>query len=210
MKELVGFLKELAGTGEIIKIAYGGGSRPGNARELIIEYCSDSDFRAYEESSHRKKQYKIHKVLWAEDSSGKKITSKENVQAFESALPRFETVEKYIALLKNEFEGAGWYIHQDNGSFGVGTCFKNGKPKKTPSVAVCYIDRSTELVWDSEKSDFVTVEKEPTSRERPWRVDSWRFKEGKSFGVLHSAMELFVKEVRASNPQQAKGMYAGH
>ncbi len=210
MKELVEFLQEMARTGEIITVAYGGGSRSGEARQLVVASCSDSDFRAYEEGYRQAKQYKIEKVLWAEDSSGRKITSKDNVQIFKSALPKFESLEKYVDFFKREFESAGWYVHQSDVFFGVGTCFKNGKPKKTPSIAISYIDRSTDLVWDLEKNDLVTVKKEPTGRERPWRVDSWRFKEGKSFGLLHSAIELFVEEARASDPQKAKGMFGGH
>jgi len=210
MKELVVFLQAMAGTGEIVKIAYGGGSRPGEVRQLIIASCSDSDFRAYEEGSSQTKQYKIHKVIWVEDSHGRKITYKDNVQFFESALPRFETLEEYVDLLKSEFESAGWYVYKSNDLFGVGICFKNGKPKKTPSIAIRYIDRSKDLVWNLEKNDFIEIKKEPTGRERPWRVDSWQLKEGKSFSMLHSAMELFVNEVRASDLQQAKGMFAGH
>jgi hypothetical protein len=200
----------MAGTGEIITIAYGGGSRPGEARHLIVASCSDSDFRAYEEGSGQAKQYKIEKVLWAEDSFGRKITTKDHVHTVKSALPKFEALEQYVNFLKKEFESAGWYVHHSDGLFGVGTFFKNGKPKKTPSVAISYIDRSTDLLWDLEKNDLAAVKKEPTGRERLWRVDSWRFKEGKTFGLLHSAIELFVEEVRASDPQQAKGMFAGH
>ena len=210
MKELIEFLQGIAGTGEIVTIAYGGGSRPGEARQLVVASCSESDFRAYEGTSRQTKQYKIEKVLWAEDGSGRKITSSDNVQVFESALPRLESLDQYAEFLKKEFERAGWYVHRSDGTFGVGTCFKNGKPKKTPSIAISYFDRSSDTVWDLEKNDFVTVKKDLTGRERPWRVDSWRFKEGRAFGSLYSAIELFVEEVRASDPQQAKGMFAGH
>jgi hypothetical protein len=210
MKKMVEFFLGKAGTGEIVTIAYGGGSHPGESRQLIIVSCSDTYFRAYEGSSHQPKQYKIEKVLWVEDSSGTKITSRDNVQALESALPTFESFDQYADFLKKEFEHAGWYVYQSDDLFGVGTCFKDGKPKKTPSIAVSYINRSNDIVWDLEKDDLVTVKKEPTGRKRPWRVDSWRFKEGRSFQSLHSAMELFVKEVRASDPQHSKGMFAGH
>jgi hypothetical protein len=210
MKELVEFFQKNAGTGELITIAYGGGSRPGETRQLVIVSCSDAYFHAYEGSSRQPKQYNIKKVLWAEDSSGIKITSRDNAQAFESALPKYESFDQYADFLKKEFEHAGWYVYQSDGLFGVGTCFKNGKPKKTPSIAVSYINRSNDIVWDLEKDNLVTLKKEPTGRERPWRVDSWRFKEGRSFRSLHSAMELFVEEVRASDPQQSKNMFAGH
>ncbi len=91
MKELRDFLQEKAGIDEFITIVYGGGSRPGEARQLVVASCSDAYFRV--------KQYKIENVLWAEDSSGKRITAKDDVQAFESAFPRFETLREYADLL---------------------------------------------------------------------------------------------------------------
>ena len=210
MNELVEFLQAKAGTGEVITIAYSGGSRPGEARSLIVASCANSYLRAYEENSLQTKQYKIERILWFEDSCGTRITIKDNVENFESFLPKFETLEQYADLLKKEFAHAGWHIHQREGSFGVGTYFKNEKPKKTPSIAIAYFDPSVDDVWDLETNDFVAVKRELTGRERPWRVDSWRFKQGKSFGSLHSAIELFVKEVRSSDPLQTKDMFAGH
>ncbi|MCX5807747.1 MAG: hypothetical protein NT010_17030 [Proteobacteria bacterium] len=73
-----------------------------------------------------------------------------------------------------------------------------------------FFDRATDSVWDLEMDNLVEVKRELTGRERPWRVDSWRFKQGKSFGLLHSAVELFLTEVRESNPGLAKQMFAGH
>lgn len=209
MKDLVEFLQNAAQTGEVITVAYSGGSRPGESRALSVASCSETELRAYEGGGRIQKQYKVAKVLWAEDSSGRRVTSQQGVQAFQAALPVFESLQQYAEHLLSEFENAGWHVHQAADSFGVGTRFKNGTPKKTPSIAISFIDRSIDAVWDLEANDLVEVKKEPTGRERPWRVDSWRMKEGKAFDVLHSAIELFVSEVRASDPQNAKGMWAG-
>jgi hypothetical protein len=101
-------------------------------------------------------------------------------------------------------------LHQTSDSFGVGTCFKNGKPKKTPSVWLRYIDPTQEEVFDLETQEILCVEKELTGNERPWRVDSWRLKAGKTYHDLHSAFAMFVQEVRASDPSTAKGAFSGH
>jgi len=145
MKTLVGLLQNVAKTGETITIAYSGGSRPGQARQLIIASCSETDFRAYENGVSQSKQYKVAKILWAEDSSGIKITNDESVLAFESTTPRFDTLQEYANFLKSDLESVGWYIYQEHDMFGVGTSFKNGQPKKTPSIAVRYIDRSDDV-----------------------------------------------------------------
>jgi hypothetical protein len=210
MKKLVDFIQNAVKTGESITLAYGGGSRPGQARQLIIASTSETDFRAYENGSNQSKQYKIAKILWAKNNIGLKVTNDESVMSFESATPRFGTLQEYANFLSPDLETAGWHIYHEHDMFGVGTKFKNGQPKKTPSIAVIYIDRTDDVSYDFESNSFVDIKKELTGRERPWRVDSWRFKEGKSFGLLHTAVELLMDEIKASNPLEAKGMFAGH
>lgn len=210
MKELIQFFQGVARTGEIITVAYDGGSRPGEARQLTISSCTETDLSVNEENARFIKQYKVSKILWAEDSSGTRIMNSAIIEDSHSQLPQFDTLQQYAYHLSPELETAGWNILRENDFFGVGTCFKNGKPKKTPSIAVTYIERNTDDVFDPDRNEFVAVKKEPTGRERPWRLDSWRFKEGKSFRLLHSAIEAMTEEVRASTPQGAKDMYAGH
>lgn len=200
MKELIRFLHKAARSGELITLAYGGGSRPGKARQLKVVSCTESDFRANERDSHKVKQYKIAKIIWAEDSSGARVVNDKGVEDFKSALPKLDTLQQYMDYLRPELESAGWCIHQENNMIGVGTRFKNGKPKKKPIISLQYFDKSTDEIWDLEKNELVPKKKERTGLERPWRVDSWRFKNGRSFGNLHSAIEVFIKDVRDSDP----------
>lgn len=210
MTGLVDLLERAARTGEIVTLAYSGGSRPGQPRQIVIESCSTTDVRAYEPAAHSQKQYKIPKILWAEDSSGKRIVTECPMPEPQLSLPVFDTLQKYGDYLRNEFREGGWHVHEEPNMLGVGTCFKNGKPRKTPSIAVTFFDRTTDFVWDIEVDNVVEAKRELTGRERPWRVDSWRFKQGRSFGSLYSAMELFISEVRGSDPRLAKQMFAGH
>ena len=210
MNQLIKMLQEAVGTGEIITVAYGGGSRPGQPRQLTVMSCTGTEAHIREIENTTPKQYKFNKVLWVEGSSGQRITSEENTKAFianpppthlQSTLPALETLDQYAAHLRCELEQAGWYLHQRPDLLGVGVYLKNGKPKKNPAIAVTYQDRSTETIWDLEKNDFVTRQRETSARDRPWRVDSERFS-GKTFSQLSRAMELFITEVRASSPQQ--------
>ena len=210
MDDLLNFLEETAGTGEIITLAYGGGSRPGQARDLLVASCSDDSIRAIESGARAQKQYKIEKILWVENAQGQRVENQAAAERQRALLPRLESLSEYISLLEAKYENAGWHIHKSDEMFGVGSYFKNGKPKKTPSIAIAFFDPSTEVVWDIEANGLVEKQRSLTGRERPWRVDSWRFKEGKTFGLLYSAMELFMEEVEASNPTETKGMYAGH
>ena len=113
-------------------------------------------------------------------------------------------VAELIEHFRSELIGAGWDLYEEEGSFGIATRFKNGKPKKTASVLIRYFDRSTEVVFDLEAEELKTVPRELTGREKPWRVDSWRFKEGKTMAELQRAFAHFMAEARASNPQLRK------
>jgi hypothetical protein len=54
----------------------------------------------YETGILIQKQYKIAKVLWAEDSLGERIINEHHVQEFQSALPIFETLQQYADHLR--------------------------------------------------------------------------------------------------------------
>lgn len=210
--KLVNFLKRAAGTGEVMTIAYNGGSRPGKAREVVILSCSNIDMRVREPGAPEPKLYNYGYIVWAENSSGERVINpmpSQQPQPTKEVLPRLKSLLHYIELLKPELQNAGWHVHEDYALFGVGGYFKNGKPKKTPSIAVRYFDRSTVSVWDLETNGPVEVKKELTGRERPWRVDSWRFAAGKTFRELHPAMEVFISEVRATTVSEAGRMCAG-
>jgi hypothetical protein len=210
MRSVVEFLRSVAGTGEVITVVYGAGSRPGEPRELVVLSCSETDLRAYEPAVHMEKQYKVAKILEVETSSGERIASEEAIQRFLAVLPRLETLPQYADLLRARLRQAGWVVHEEPDCLGVGTMFKNGKAKKSPSIAVRYFDPSTETVWELGARREIQVRRELTGRERPWRVDSWRFQMGKTFGALQQAVEVFLSEVDASEPTTAKSMFAGH
>jgi len=208
MSKVSEFIQSKIGPGAIITIAYSGGSRPGMPREVVPISCTDSELEAVEPGSKIKKRYKLDKVLWASAGS-EKVVNDQPKEALE-LLPAFDNISSYADQFREEFVTAGWYIHEEEGFFGVGGFFRNGKPRKSPSIAISYVDRSTELVFDADVNDFVEGKRELTGRERPWRVDSWRFREGKTFSLLPSAIQLFLQEVRTSGPENSKGMFAGH
>lgn len=210
MGKLLQFFQSVAGTGEVITIAYGGGSRPGEAREIIPLSCAVSYIEAIEPGSSVKKHYKLEKVLWARCGSDEPISNERAVAAARNHIPPLDSLSAYADYFRSKLTEAGWHIHQEAYSLGVGGYFKNGKPKKTPSVAIRFIDPSADIEFDLKTGDFVEVKRMLTGKERPWRVDSWRFREGKTFGRLTSAAEIFIEEVRASDVENSKGMYDGH
>jgi len=206
MDDMKNFFKSVVGTGEIISLAYTGGSRPGEAREVIPVACSESTLDAIDPLSNIKKQYKFDKILWVAPLNGNQISNPSALLPSCPALPELPALPDYWMHLRNELESAGWFVQHDESQLSVATFFKNGKPRKTPSISVRFIDRSTDLVWDLDADDIVEVKRELTGNERPWRVDSWRFRDGKTYKDLHRAVIVFLEEVRASNPAEAKGI----
>lgn len=207
---LLKMMKDNAGTGEIVTLAYAGGSRPGEAREVAIVSCDAEKAVIREPNSRFNKTYKFKRILWVEDRSGSRIYNEQPKENSQRRLPILRSLRDYSDLLAPRYERGGWHVESTEDCLSVGTFFKNGKPKKTPSIAITFFDRTKEEVWDDKIGDFKIVERRLTGRERPWRIDSWRFKEGKTYRGLDVAMEVFAAEVEESNPESAKGMFAGH
>ena len=201
-------LTKTVGTGEVVTITYNGGSRPGQPRKTVPISISNEELVGIEPGSHTQKHYKLTRIALVELSSGERESNSEAIAPVISDVPVLDTLSEYIERYSPELKLAGWYISTSDTSFSIGTYFKNGKPRKTPSVSVQYIDRSIETAYDFEKDAFVEIKKDLTGHERPWRLDSWRFKEGKSLSQLHRAFELFIEEARASDPTTAKVLFS--
>jgi hypothetical protein len=214
MASLIELLRSVAGSGETVTLVYNAGSRPGQARSVVPISVTDENLVVVEPGSHVNKTYKLDKIASVELANGSCATNEQaTVPVVAPALPDvpiFKTLAEYVEHFRAELIGAGWYLYEEDGLLGIATRFKNGKPKKTASIMIRYFDRSTEVVFDLEAEDLRTIPRELTGRERPWRVDSWRFKDGKTFVELQRAFAIFMAEARASDPSSAKGVWAGH
>lgn len=206
--QIAELLTRTVGTGEVVTITYNGGSRPGQPRKIVPLSMSSEELVGVEPDSHTQKHYKLNLVALVELSSGERALNAKATAPVISNIPTRGTLTEYVELFSPELQTAGWYISKSDTLFAIGTYFKNGKPRKTPSVSIQCFDRSIETVFDLDSGELVQVKKELTGRERPWRVDSWRFKEGKSLTQLHHAFELFVQEARASDPATAKVLFS--
>lgn len=195
-------------------LVYNAGSRPGQARSVVPISVTDDGLVAVEPGSRVNKTYKLDRIASVELANGSRATNEQATPPVVAPalpdVPNLKTLAEYVEHFRAEFIGAGWHLYEEDGSFGIATRFKNGKPKKTPSVMIRYFDRSTEVVFDLEAEELRTIPRELTGRERPWRVDSWRFKEGETVAELERAFALFIAEARASDPATAKGVWSGH
>jgi hypothetical protein len=205
MQTLVELLRAVAGSGEIVAIGYNAGSRPGAVREVVPLRVSGSELVATDPNSDVEKRYKLEFISSLQLSSGESV---ENPAVRPAAprgpvwpdVPTFETLREYADHFVDEFRAAGWYVHRSETLLGVGGFYKNGNPRKSPSISIWFSDRSTETVFDWESGEMKSVIRQLTGRERPWSVMSSRPGSAKSLSRLPDAFAAFLAEVRAASP----------
>jgi hypothetical protein len=199
--ELREFLTARCGSGEIITIAYAGGHEPGATREVVAIKCDDSALVAAASALEPAKTFKLDKILWAQAGDVRVENPTAQPVPRPDTFPVFETLSQYTAHFRGDYKRAGWHIHdsEDGSSFGVGGFFKNGKPKKTATVGIGYYEPG-DMIFNPHSGEAEFVRRAPSSRDRPWRVDSWRYKQGKTFHSLRDAVRAFHEEVLASDP----------
>jgi len=163
---------------------------------------------AVEPGSRINKTYKLDSIASVELADGSLATNEQATPPTTTTalpeVPNLKTLTEYVEHFRPELVAAGWHLYEDPESFGIATRFKNGKPKKSPAIKICYFDRSTEVVFDPDANQLKTVPRELTGRERPWRVDSWRFKDGKTLSELQRAFAIFMAEARTIDSNDAK------
>jgi len=205
MYRLLEVLREARDHGRVVTIAYDGGSRPGSPRQLVPLRFHGMEMEARDVAADLEKHYRLDKILWVE---ARGVRTEAARPTGHLSLPVRSTLADYARDLRTEFQAAGWFVHESSRRFGVGTCFKNGKPKKTPSVAISYYGPHADGPPGHGPGGAGGAGGSGPSR--PWRVDSWRYASGRTYGSLQRAMWEFYTEVCSSDPKDAKGMFAGH
>jgi len=217
MQELESFLRKNIGEHRQISLAYSGGSNPGGVREIIITGIHDGDQGLYisgyppgEVGRPSTKNYRLSRIIWASDELGSKVINNEVEESPNSTkgpvpeLPYFYSLEKYAEHFVSGLVGAGWHVTSDPSLLSIGTFFKNGKPKKTPSVAISFDPIPSESAHDHSGVSGASVSSPGEHvRSRPWCVSSWRFKRARTFSDLHHAIQVFAQEAIESDPSTA-------
>lgn len=202
MSELRQQLEDVIRQGSTIVIRYNGGSRPGVERAVIPLSLSNEELVAREIGQRQGKQFKLEKIASFRLLDGEAVVNPAAISVTISFAPEYETFEEYVAEFEQLAMERRWHVVKDKDYFAVCEFFKNGKPKSTPCISIQFFDRTKETVLDFETGEFVETQRELTGRERPWRVDSKRMGDGKSFALLPRAAELFMEELRLANQSQ--------
>lgn len=203
MSNVTEIIQVAISTGSVVSIIYNGGSHPGQSREIIPLSLTDGNLVAREPTSRRTKTFKIQKIASVSLGSGEEAINLEVLPPApiqKNPTFEFKTFEECASHLKEILKDSNFNILEDEKYLAVTGFFKNGKPRKTPTVSLQFIDRSVETVFNIESCEFEEIKRVLTGRERPWRVDSVSMKEGKSFSQLYKAAEHFLQEVQTNAP----------
>ena len=197
MPSIVEVIQSAISDSDPVSIVYNGGSRPGVSRIVIPVSLTTDELIAREPTARVAKHFKLEKIASASLSTGEQAMNTEVAPVPVQFAPNLDSFIEYATFFRDSLKDSGFNIIESENYFAIAGFFKNGKPRKTPVASIQFVDRSTETVLNFDSGEVEELKREVTGRERPWRVDSTRFKEGKAFGQLNKAAELFLQEVHA-------------
>ena len=177
-------------TGEILTIIYQGGRHPGAARQIQPFQIEDNKIRALDIESGMRKQFIISKIEITDESALQQeyvpdIYHRESV-----------SVEDLIEYHSEKMKKLGWVVVAADNKIELFLRFKNGKPRKTPSVGIYYQENVLDYFDDSEGEEAVAVYRKS---KRPWYAG------GKSFKNPQHAFQAFIDEAVKHAPPPADG-----
>ena len=187
-------LERAAGTGEVIRIIYHGGSQPGSVREITAIAVTHTDLVAHDLASGGRKVFKLAKLEIAESGAA--------APEYDPALaPPPEDSRCIQAILEPnaaELEELGWHVELSRDAIGLHRFFKNGKPRKTPAVQLWYEELTTDFFVELDGRQI----EETRKSQLPYHVRSERAAT-RSFVRVSRAIEMFWDEARSLKPHGA-------
>jgi len=193
MESLLARLAEARRNGEVLRIAYHGGSQPGSAREISPMSISGDDLIAHDLATDEVRTFKLAKIEVINDG----------VQVVEYDATRPPPAEDTTSLgetfagAHQELERLGWHVQILPDSLSLHGFFKNGKPRKTPIIGINYSESVVDIFDDFDGRGLQEV-RHPSKR--PYYVYSPGFEQARTFAVKSKAVELFWEEARRLAP----------
>lgn len=201
--------------GQVVRIVYHGGSRPGGARDVRPLWLTADSVRATDIAAATDKTFLLTKVEIA-DSDTPVMAPADDPQ----------TVEEAVAPHVDELRALGWHVQMARDAARLHDYFKNGKLRKAPTVVLSFyesppVDDDVEMTMRMEMPSMglsfdedagtVTIEigepevhhevrQIPKRRSpRPYSV-SGPTAETRSFGSLWKATAIFLDQARKHAP----------
>jgi predicted DNA-binding transcriptional regulator YafY len=170
-------LADAIDTGEIIRIVYRGGSRPGAVRDVIPLALTSDELRAHDVAAGIAKTFLLAKVETTEGP----VTPATGAQ----------TVQEAIAPKLSELQALGWRVELTTDVATLHASFKNWKPRKSPSVSLSFDEYTVDFFIDiGDEGEWVDREERRRSR-APYHVSSTSLRT-RSFASLWKAEDIRI------------------
>lgn len=204
-------LEGAIGTGEIVRIAYAGGSQPGSERDIYPLEVKGSKVRAKCIASGVVKMFDIAKISIVR-LVAPGPTPPVTYDPSTPAVQQFQSFEHVAAELAPSLSRMGWQMDQEadgeNRVLSLHSFFKNGKLRKTPDVTLHFTPREpikdyTLVVSIDPKPLGVTTQAREETQQtatRPWSVRSKAMASGKAYGKIDRAVQVFLEQAEKLAP----------
>ncbi len=148
-------------TGEVLRVRYFGGSRPGAERQLRPIAIADGKVRALCLHSGETKSFVIERMEEVLDGVPSAMA------ALIPVVPTtFLSVDEFVDRYRHEFESQGWVVQHEAQAVSLHRTFKNGKLIQAPDVDLSFEAETYDAVFDGEQ----VIEANRRARSRPWIV----------------------------------------
>lgn len=180
-------------TGEVLKVAYHGGSNPGAVREIApIEISGDKvSARCY--TSNAVKTFVIARIVVLE---GHLAPHAPNWFPQPESEPTYFTLTGFFESNRGVWQFLGWHTELQETQLTLHRTFKSGKPLKTSDVSLNYEEYASDFVVGL---DGELREENVRNRPRPWVVRAKKMDTG-TFSALDKAAEIFLQHARSLAP----------
>lgn len=179
-------LTEAIEAGEIIRITYDGGSRPGDSRDISPIRIRGAMLHARCLATDRFKIFAISKI--------RDITSPQEIKTARP-LP-YTSIQNYLDVNAALLEALGWHIHSGDNLLTLHRHGKSGRLLKTPDISLTHETYRTEMIVDLDM-ELSEIEIERTF---PWVLHCKRGGTS-AFGHLHKALERLTERARQNAPR---------
>lgn len=182
-------------SGEILTVAYEGGSQPGSIREIAPTSISENKVRALCVGSDTFKYFHIDKISVIERPQQDMTQWLFGIDPS----PCYKSINDLLGQKREFLSELGWHIESDEEYFSLHRYFKNGKPRKGADVLLCFEEFDFSVGFD-EQGNF--IEEKMGKRQRPWvlRADD---QITRTFGSLDKAATAFLKTAEKLAPNRA-------
>ena len=183
-------LADAIGTGEVIRIVYHGGSRPGAVREVCPMAVVGDELRAHDLAAGIAKVFLLSKL----EITDAPVTPQDGDA---------HTVEEAVTPRISELQALGWHVALTRDVAGLHPYFKNGKPRKTASVTLSFAEYVVDFLVDIDDGGKWVEREERRKSRAPYHVSSNTLAT-RSFASLWKAAALFLEEARRAAPSQKR------